>query len=117
MWFPRAPGPRDIFCSYTSQLYQDMLTPKSSPEQCINFLVDTYTLYAASAVSANTFLRSILASGFPLMARPMFHNLGVGRATSILGAIACLALPVPLIFMKYGLRLRKMSKFAPVEDD
>ncbi len=86
-------------------------------QQCINFLVDTYTLYAASAVAANTFLRSLLASGFPLVARPMFYNLGVGPAMSILGAIACLALPVPLLFMKYGLRLRKMSKFAPVEDD
>ena len=85
-------------------------------QQCINFLVDTYGLYAASAVSANTFLRSLLASAFPLVAKPMFNNLGVGPAMSILGAIACLALPVPLIFMKYGLRLRRMSKFAPVHD-
>lgn len=75
-------------------------------QQCINFLVDTYSLYAASAVSANTFLRSLLASSFPLVAKPMFHNLGVGPAMSILGVIACLALPVPLIFMRYGLRLR-----------
>lgn len=85
-------------------------------QQCINFLVDSYGLYAASAVSANTFTRSILACAFPLVAKPMFHNLGVGPAMSILGGIACLALPVPLIFMKYGLRLRKMSKFAPVDD-
>ncbi|KAL6713992.1 hypothetical protein ACLMJK_008486 [Lecanora helva] len=85
-------------------------------QQCINFLVDTYGLYAASAVSANTLLRSLLASAFPLVAKPMFHKLGVGPAMSILGGIACLALPVPLIFMKYGLHLRKMSKFAPVTD-
>ena len=85
-------------------------------QQCINFLVDTYGLYAASAVSANTFLRSLLASSFPLVAKPMFHNLGVGPAMSILGGIACLALPVPLIFMRYGRQLRGMSKFAPVHD-
>ena len=36
---------------------------------------------------------------------------------SVLGGVAALALPVPFIFMKYGLKLRKMSKFAPVEDD
>lgn len=30
-------------------------------QQCINFLVDTYALYAASAVSANTVLRSLMA--------------------------------------------------------
>jgi len=86
-------------------------------QQCINFLVDTYSLYAASAVSANTFLRSLFGSGLPLAARPMFQRLGVGPACSILGGVACLALPVPLIFMKYGVRLRKMSKFAPVPED
>ena len=85
-------------------------------QQCINFLVDTYGLYAASAVSANTFLRSLLASSFPLVAKPMFHNLGVGPAMSILGGIACLALPVPLVFMRYGRKLRSMSNFAPVHD-
>ena len=85
-------------------------------QQSINFLVDTYALYAASAVSANTFLRSIIASAFPLVARPMFNNLGVGPAMSILGGVACLALPVPFVFMKYGLRLRKMSNFATVEE-
>lgn len=84
-------------------------------QQCINFLVDTYGgLYAASAVSANTFLRSVLAAAFPLAARPMFNNLGVGPAMSILGGFATLAIPVPFIFMKYGLTLRKKSKFAPV---
>ncbi|KAI9688050.1 MAG: hypothetical protein M1822_001555 [Bathelium mastoideum] len=85
-------------------------------QQCINFLVDTYSLYAASAVSANTFLRSVLACAFPLVAKPMFNKLGVGPAMSILGGVATLAIPVPFIFMKYGLRLRKMSKFAPVEE-
>ena len=85
-------------------------------QQCINFLVDTYSpLYAASAVSANTFLRSILAASFPLVARPMFNKLGVGPAMSLLGGIACLALPVPFIFMKYGLKLRKMSNFVSVD--
>ena len=85
--------------------------------QCINFLVDTYGIYAASAVSANTFLRSIFAAGLPLAAKSMFHTLGVGPAMSILGGVACLALPVPFLFMRYGLKLRRMSKFAPVVED
>lgn len=46
----------------------------------------------------------------------MFNNLGVGPAMSILGGVATIVIPVPFIFMKYGLRLRRMSKFAPVED-
>lgn len=86
-------------------------------QQCLNFLVDTYGPYAASATSANTILRSLLACGLPLAARPMFLNMGVGPASSVLAGISCLALPVPFIFMKYGLKLRKMSKFAPVIED
>ncbi|KAF3761474.1 MFS general substrate transporter [Cryphonectria parasitica EP155] len=82
-------------------------------QQCLNFLVDTYGPFAASAMASNTFLRSLLACALPLAARPMFLNMGIGPAASLLGGISCLALPVPLIFMKYGVKLRKMSKFAP----
>ncbi|KAK4506249.1 hypothetical protein PRZ48_004214 [Zasmidium cellare] len=83
-------------------------------QQCINYLVDVYAIYAASAVSANTFLRSIFGCGLPLAAGPMFRNMGVGPAASVLGAVSCLALPVPFIFMKYGLQLRRKSNFAKV---
>lgn len=57
-----------------------------------------------------------MACGLPLAARPMFLNMGVGPAASVLGGISCLALPVPFLFMKYSKVLRKMSKFAPVEE-
>lgn len=80
--------------------------------QCINILVDTYGIYAASAVAANTFLRSILAAGFPLLAKPIFNRLRVGSAMSIFGRVATLMIVVPCGFMKYGAVLRKRSKFA-----
>lgn len=51
----------------------------------------------------------------PIAARPMFEGLGVGPASSLLGGISCLALPVPFLFMKYGATLRKKSKFVPGE--
>ncbi|KAK8118310.1 bicyclomycin resistance protein [Apiospora kogelbergensis] len=86
-------------------------------QQCLNFLVDTYGPFAASATSANTILRSFLACGLPLAARPMFLNLGVGPASSVLGAISCLAFPVPFLLMKYGPHLRKISRFAPMVQD
>lgn len=56
-----------------------------------------------------------MAAGLPLAARPMFLNLGVGPAASVLGGISCLALPAPLIFMKYSKVLREKSKFIKVE--
>lgn len=82
-------------------------------QQCLNFLVDTYRLYAASATSANTFLRSFLGAGLPLVARPMFAALGVGPAMSLLGGVAAALIPVPFLFIQYGLTLRKKSRFAP----
>ncbi|OCK74157.1 MFS general substrate transporter [Lepidopterella palustris CBS 459.81] len=85
-------------------------------QQCVNFLVDTYQLYAASALSANTFLRSLMAAGLPMAAMPMFHNMGVGPAASVLGAVAVAVIPVPLLFLRFGLALRRRSTFAPVED-
>ncbi|KAJ5113154.1 major facilitator superfamily domain-containing protein [Penicillium angulare] len=85
-------------------------------QQCLNFLVDTYGQFAASAVSANTILRSVFACAMPIAARPMFENLGLGPAASLLGGISCLALPVPFLFMKYGQALRAKSRFAPGGD-
>lgn len=85
-------------------------------QQCINMLVDIYQEYAASAVSANTLLRSLLAAGLPLATRPMVTALGVGPSMSLLGGVAALALPVPFLLMRYGVALRKKSKFAPFEE-
>jgi len=57
-----------------------------------------------------------MGAGMPLVAKPMFNKLGVGPAMSILGGVATLMIPVPFLFMKHGLALRKKSRFAPVED-
>lgn len=86
-------------------------------QQCINFLVDTYSTagYAASATAANTFLRSLLASGLPLAVKPMFSAMGVGPGMSVLGGVAAAAIPVPFLFMRYGVSLRKRSNFARID--
>ena len=80
-------------------------------QQALNFIVDTYGPFAASAIAATAFLRAIFAFALPLAARPLFVNLGVGPGCSVLGGIACLALPVPFIFMRYGRVLRERSAF------
>ncbi|KAJ5348633.1 uncharacterized protein N7506_001886 [Penicillium brevicompactum] len=59
-----------------------------------------------------TFLRSLMAAGLPLAAKPMIRALGIGPAVSIVGAVAATLLPVPFLFMKYGPTLRGLSKGA-----
>ncbi|KAL8292267.1 hypothetical protein RQP46_001733 [Phenoliferia psychrophenolica] len=54
----------------------------------LNYLIDAYTHYAASAVASNTFMRSIFAAALPLVAQPLFNNLGVGYACTLLGLSA-----------------------------
>jgi len=81
-------------------------------QAALNYLVDTFTEYAASAVAANTFLRSCFAGAFPLAVTPMYHNIGVGPASSITGGFAALLIPVPYIFYVYGKGIRRRSKWS-----
>ena len=43
-----------------------------------NYLVDAFTLHAASAVAASTLLRNILGAVLPLVGPPMYDSLGLG---------------------------------------
>jgi DHA1 family multidrug resistance protein-like MFS transporter len=81
-------------------------------QAALNYLVDTFTQYAASAVAANTFLRSCFAGAFPLVVTPLYHNIGVGPASSITGGFAALLVPVPFVFYVYGKRIRRRSKWS-----
>jgi DHA1 family multidrug resistance protein-like MFS transporter len=81
-------------------------------QAALNYLVDTFTLYAASAVAANTFLRSCFAGAFPLVVTPLYHNIGVGPASTITGGFAALLVPVPFVFYVFGKRIRRGSKWS-----
>ncbi|MBE3109275.1 MAG: MFS transporter [Acidobacteria bacterium] len=81
--------------------------------QSINYLVDAYLMFAASAIAANTFLRSLAGAAFPLFAQQMFKGLGVNWAATLLGCVAIVLIPIPVLFYFYGARLRAKSQFAP----
>ncbi len=68
---------------------------------------------AASALAGNTFLRSLAGAGFPLFATQMFDNLGIEWASTLLGCLAALLIPIPIAFYRWGHLLRARSKFAP----
>jgi DHA1 family multidrug resistance protein-like MFS transporter len=68
--------------------------------QAFNYILDTcaQTDFSASAIAANTFLRSIIGAGFPLFAVQMFDYMHVQWACTLLGCLvlAFLALPIVL---------------------
>lgn len=78
---------------------------------CINYIIDCYLFFAASALAANTFLRSAFGAAFPLFARQMFVNLGTQWAGTLLGCLALILIPVPFWFYKNGRALREKSKY------
>ena len=50
------------------------------------------------------------SAALPLVAGPLFHNLGVDWACTLLGCVAILLGGIPIIFLKFGAKLRGMSK-------
>ncbi|RYP61967.1 hypothetical protein DL770_009668 [Monosporascus sp. CRB-9-2] len=71
------------------------------------YLIDCFTIYSASALAANTVVRSIGGGLLPLAGLRMFSELGVGWGNSLLGFIATALIPIPVLFLRYGERLRK----------
>ncbi|OCL08293.1 MFS general substrate transporter [Glonium stellatum] len=75
------------------------------------YLVDAFTLHAASAMAANTVLRSIFGGLLPLAGLSMYDKLGLGWGNSLLGFIGIAIIPVPIIFKIYGERIRTSPRF------
>lgn len=79
----------------------------------ICYIMDAYLMFAASALAGNTILRSLVAGGCPLFDKQMFDNLGVEWGMTLLGCLAVVMIPVPVLFMKHGAKLREKSKWVP----
>ena len=81
-------------------------------QAALNYLIDTFQTVAASAVAANTFLRSLFAGCFPLFTSIMYRRLGVNWASSILGFCAVALIPIPYLFYIFGKRIRAKGKWS-----
>merc|ERR1711939_1252452 len=71
------------------------------------YLIDAFGLYAASALAANTVIRSIMGAVLPLAGQTMYDRLGLGWGNSLLAFVALALIPVAWALMKYGAQLRK----------
>jgi MFS family permease len=78
----------------------------------LNYLIDTFQKYAASAVAANTFLRSGFAGAFPLFIAQLLHAVGVSWGLSIFGFCAIALIPIPYLFYIYGPRIRARGEWS-----
>ena len=76
------------------------------------YLGDAYPKYVASVYAGNDLVRSSFGAAFPLFANAMYHKLGVGWASSLLGFLSVAFIPIPFVLYFYGKRIRKASKMA-----
>ena len=71
------------------------------------YIIDCYPTHAASGNATLTATRSLLGALLPLAGPKMFASLGLGWGNSLLGFIALAFLPAPLVFNRYGQRIRE----------
>ncbi|KAJ4466446.1 MFS general substrate transporter [Lentinula edodes] len=77
------------------------------------YIVDVFTLYAASGIASVSCLRSFCGFGFPLFGNTMFNSLGYGKGSTILACVViAVGCPAPWILWCFGKRIRSGSKFA-----
>lgn len=76
------------------------------------YITEVYMLNAASAMAVNTVVRSLFGVGFPMFGDKMYANVGTQWASMILAFIALGMLPIPFVLIKFGPKLRGMSKHA-----
>ncbi|KAF2787847.1 MFS general substrate transporter [Melanomma pulvis-pyrius CBS 109.77] len=78
----------------------------------MNYLIDAYTIFAASVLAGNGILRSLFGAAFPLFTMQMYSGLGVHWASTVPAFLALACLPFPFLLYKYGAEIRKKCKYA-----
>ncbi len=78
----------------------------------LNYLIDSYTIYAASVLAAAAIFRSVIGAVFPLFTTQMYHNLGIHWASSIPAFMTLVCIPFPLIMYRYGTQVRMKCKYS-----
>ena len=76
------------------------------------YLLDAYTIYAASVLAASAMLRAFVGAAFPLFTTQMYHSLGIHWASSIPAFLTVACLPFPLIMYRSGAAIRMKCKHA-----
>ncbi|THX05056.1 MFS general substrate transporter [Aureobasidium pullulans] len=83
-----------------------------------NYLVHSYSVYAASALAGNAVLRSIMGAVLPLAGPAMYASLGSNWAGCTLGLIEMACVPIPVVFYLYGKKIRaKSSLIKQLQED
>jgi hypothetical protein len=73
------------------------------------YIVDAFTLYAASGMAANAIMRSVMAAVIPLAGPKIYQALGLGWGNPLLAFLALAISPFPVVLLLYGDRMNKWN--------
>lgn len=76
------------------------------------YVIDSYDIYAASALGFMTVSRYIAAGGMTVVGVPFYKNMGVHYTITILACISAVMTPVPYVFYRFGRVIRGWSRYA-----
>ena len=62
-------------------------------------------------MAANGLLRYTFGAAFPLFTLQMYEKLGIDWATSLLGFITIVLMPIPWVLYKFGRSIRSRSSY------
>ncbi|OCF73534.1 polyamine transporter [Kwoniella mangroviensis CBS 8886] len=77
----------------------------------LNYVVDGYGRYSASALGGVVFVRNIVGAIFPLFARQMFVGMGNQWALFLLAMLSIGMVPIPFYLYKKGKTVRQKSPY------
>ncbi|TVY41892.1 Polyamine transporter [Lachnellula subtilissima] len=79
---------------------------------CVLYMIDTYmAANGASAMAANGLARYIAGAVFPLFTVQMYNGMGFQWASSLLGFVTVVLLPVPWVLFLFGEKIRRRSAY------
>ncbi|KAH0429409.1 hypothetical protein CcaCcLH18_08423 [Colletotrichum camelliae] len=76
------------------------------------YIIDSYEIYSASALTFVALIRYIVAGGMTIVGIPFYDKMGTHYTLTILGCIAALLAPIPYVLYYYGPWIRSKSKYA-----
>ncbi|TLS26209.1 hypothetical protein PpBr36_04303 [Pyricularia pennisetigena] len=74
-----------------------------------SYLASAYGIYSASALASNAVVRSLFGGTLPLAGAAMYAALSPRWAGMLLGLLEVIFIPIPVVFYKYGDRIRARS--------
>lgn len=76
-----------------------------------SYIIDAYGVNSASALSSLTLVRYNVSAAMIHITDPMYNNLGIHWAASLLAFLSLIICAVPFVFYVFGPKIRSHSKF------